>query len=187
MKAYHVFSDLIYDGIQREVAPGAPVHGGWTSDGNTAVIGVDVPRIGDLEKEFCRYGELAGFRLAKEANPARGPTLILDDGKTLKRRSIYALSEVNMTSPLEAVRAIMDGIKEKFGEGRIWFTVTPVYLHRHGAPEGHVATRSAGYWKSEHEDVYPAPRRDQDQFIPNHNGDGSTRVLMGAYYFHENS
>lgn len=181
MKAYHVFSDLFYDGLPRD-----SVHGGWASDGNTAVIGVDIPDGDALRAEFVRHGESIGFILGKDQK--LGVNLILDDGNALKRRSIYALAEVNMTSPLEAVRAILDGIKEKFGEGRVWFSATPSYLNKkHSAPEGHVSTRSAGYWKSEHEDVYPTIPRDQDQFIPNHNGDSSTRVLMGAYYFHENS
>lgn len=155
----HVFGEIIGD---------------WCGRGEPARLGQDVPSTSDLLEVAlarCMADDL-------DVQPApSGPVrhLIVPDGdgtRTLERRSVYGLCSLD--SVQAAMLAMIDHVRARDGAGRIWFCARPSYLNRRGENgDGCVMTRLEG-----RESEFPDP----PAFTPT--GDGSRRVVIGAYYFH---
>lgn len=155
----HVFGEII---------------GAWCGRGEPARFGVDVPDPASLLEVALARCMVAGLDVQPApAEPVRH--LIVPDGdgtRTLERRSVYGLCSLD--SVQAAMLAVIDHVRAREGAGRIWFCGRPNYLNRRGeADAGTVATRLEG-----RESVFPDP----PVFTPT--GDGSRRVLIGAYYFY---
>lgn len=155
----HVFGEIIGD---------------WCGRGDPARLGQDVPATSDLlEVALARCMAVGLDVQPAPAEPVRH--LIVPDGdgtRTLERRSVYGICTLD--SVQEAMCAVIDHVRAREGAGRIWFSGRPSYLNRRGeADAGTVATRLEG-----RESEFPDP----PVFTPT--GDGSRRLLIGAYYFH---
>lgn len=155
----HVFGEIIGD---------------WCGRGEPARLGHDVPSTADLLEVAlarCMADDLDVQPAPSE--PVRH--LIVTDGlgtRTLERRSVYGLCALD--SVQAAMLAVIDHVRAREGAGRIWFCGRPSYLNRRGENgDGCVMTRLEG-----RESEFPNP----PMFTPT--GDGSRRVVIGAYYFH---
>lgn len=156
----HVFGEII---------------GAWCGRGEPARLGVDVPATSDLlEVALARCMAVGLDVQPAPSDPVRHLIVTEGDGtRTLERRSVYGLCSLD--SVQAAMLAVIDHVRAREGAGRIWFCGRPSYLHRHSEnTHGLVATRIEG---REEDDAFGVPH-----FIPT--GDGTRRVLIGAYYFH---
>lgn len=148
--------------------------GAWCGRGEPARLGVDVPATSDLlEVALARCMAVGLDVQPAPVDPVRH--LIVPDGdgtRTLERRSVYGLCSLD--SVQAAMLAMIDHVRAREGAGRIWFCRRPSYLNRRGENgDGCVMTRLEG-----RESEFPDP----PVFTPT--GDGSRRVVIGAYYFH---
>lgn len=155
----HVFGEII---------------GAWCGRGEPARMRIDVPHSDDLTAHAIERCDSVGLRIQPPPPPARNLAVEVGHAtRTLDRRPVYGLCTLD--SVLKAMIALIDHIRAREGAGRIWFAGQPSYLHRQSEyTHGLVATRIEG---REEDDAagYPV-------VIPT--GDGTRRVLIGAYYFH---
>lgn len=148
------------------------VCGAWCGRGEPVVIGQDVPSIEDLARVAMQRCRDVG--LAVQPTPPPGKDLNIEDGRVLSDRCAYAICDLH--DVLDAIIAMIDHITRREGRGRIWFRGQgPSYLSNRSEPTGMVRTRIEG---REEDDAFGRPH-----FIPT--GDGSRRLLIGAYYFHD--
>lgn len=155
----HVFGEII---------------GAWCGRGEPARMRIDVPHSDDLTAFAIERCDSVGLRIQPPPPPARNLVVqVGDTTRTLDRRPVYGLCTLD--SVLKAMIALIDHIRAREGAGRIWFAGQPSYLHRQSEyTHGLVATRIEG---REEDDAAGYP-----MVIPT--GDGTRRVLIGAYYFH---
>lgn len=155
----HVFGEII---------------GAWCGRGEPARMRIDVPHSDDLTAHAIERCDSVGLRIQPPPPPARNLVVgVGDTTRTLDRRAVYGLCTLD--SVLKAMIALIDHIRAREGAGRIWFAGQPSYLHRRSEyANGLVATRIEG---REEDDALGYP-----VVIPT--GDGTRRVLIGAYYFH---
>lgn len=180
IKVFDKFGDLIcQDGVL----------GAWLSDGSLAVIGVDVPPISALKDAAGALGAELGIRAFnfKHGGGRRvilkrggGRRVILEDGRILDRLCAYALCEVDHHEPIEAARAVMQHIYDRFGPGPVHFLSTPSYLCKYiEMPD--VGVRRLGF-----ENVRRLGFETEDPALPpKFTDDPRRRVIVGAYYTHE--
>jgi hypothetical protein len=155
-KVGHVFSEVI---------------GNWNGKGAPVEVGREVARFDDV----AHYASIRCQDLKLEAQQwhgSGGRHLELGDGTRLERHSVYGLCDLGAV--FQATSALIEHIHAREGSGRIWFVAPPSYLRRRAEDDdGHIATRIEGI--ETEQDGYPI-------FTPT--GDGTRRVLIGAYYYH---
>jgi hypothetical protein len=155
-KVSHVFSEVI---------------GHWNGKGAPVEVGREVPTFEELLSGARRRCRDLGLEV-QQWHGSGSRYLGIGDGTRLERHSVYGLCD--FSGVCEAIEALVEHIHALEGAGRIWFVAPPSYLRRRAEDDdGHIATRIEG--NETEQDGYPI-------FTPT--GDGTRRVLIGAYYFH---
>lgn len=170
-----VFSNFM-SGIDQD----APV-GSWLPDGESVRMGHGIPQLSQLRDAAAMAAADLGLRAGKfEPSAGRGRDgLILPDGRVLPRLALYALAEIDSDAPIEAAKALMRGIAERHGPGRIWFLAPPSYLQKRHEWAASAAHDEVGTWRLGTETCDPVAQ-------PVFADDPRRCVLVGCYYFHEN-
>lgn len=148
------------------------VAGGWIGKGQPVWFGDEVPSPTELEDVSLSHMQTRG--LVAQQRRVTGRTLITEGGVTLERQRMYAIADVGDVR--EAARGIVNRIADKHGPGRVWIAAPLGYLNRR-MWEGLVETRIQGVDNSDRDEPYV--------FTPT--GDGTPKILLGVYYFHEAS
>lgn len=147
------------------------VAGGWIGKGEPVRTGIDVPTAIDLDSVSRSCMQNRGL-VVQPGHPP-GLKTIMENGQPLERQRMYALADIG--DVYAAVAAMLSAVANEHGSGRVWLTVPLSYLHRRDAESGFVDTRIQGTDNSDRDEPY--------SFTPT--GDGTRRILLGMYYFHE--
>lgn len=153
-----------------DVINGGPV-GSWIGRSKSIRFGDGIPRPIELEAAARNYMQSCG--LVVQAKKAGGRNMITEDGATIERRVVYALTDID--DVYDAAQAMISHVAAEHGPGRVWLTAPLSYLHRRDAEPGFVETRIQGTDNSDRDEPY--------SFTPT--GDGTRKILLGMYYFHE--